>query len=883
MRKSLFLFVLWGVACGGGVSGSRSDLEPDPASMPDSRDEDLYLGEDTASKVDDFSLSEEEGLISELEVTEGDPGDEGAGQLGEDRAEIEGLEPHCPEDDLWCTETYMDEDGDCVTVLKPGFCLIGNRCWFAFEPSPDAQCLFCVPEVDTSVFVPAEGLPCDDGDPCTAGDWCSADGECLSGVPVNCDDGNVCTIEWCEKGYGCRYEPYQSVCDDNNACTYQDHCENGKCVGLNLPCKDANPCTDDLCDPKIGCIFPFNTAPCDDKDACTINDHCLDGECKGTPLDCDDYDPCTLDSCYPDFGCFHQWHYGPCDDGNACTVNDYCTGDHVCLGYPKVCDDNNPCTDDTCDPKAGCVFWPNNKPCDDGDPCTIGDQCNGGKCSGVPVDCEDGNLCTIDWCDWLGCHHEFTTGLCDDKNACTAGDNCATGKCVGVPVICDDNNPCTIDTCDPTVGCIFQPIPGPCDDGNLCTINDHCEAGVCVGLPKNCDDNDPCTIDSCTTGGVCVHTPHSGPCDDGDACTVNDVCKSGKCVGEPRSCDDNNPCTIDSCHKEWGCVYTPSEPKPCDDHSVCTVNDHCANGVCTGTPIVCFDGNPCTLDECDPISGCYYVPYSGPCDDLNVCTVDDKCVAGKCAGTSVFTGLVGKSATLSIGVSGNPGQGLDVDQNPATCAPKGSCVKGIDNAFAVLSWLFNAEITKAVSNGKFALILEWRKAAGSATKGNLYVYYGERWPDATCDPALPGCLWGLYPGVVSGVCEPKYGFEGELVGNFLAAGTKDSVVPFYLVFGDLRILVMLESARIEASLAPSGGTVGQGVLAGAVRKNLLMSAIQAAPADKFPPPYTRDLVLQYIEIYLQPDMDLDLDGTKESISIGVPFTLVSGQIIGILK
>jgi hypothetical protein len=45
----------------------------------------------------------------------------------------------------------------------------------------------------------------------------------------------------------------------------------------------------------------------------------------------------------------------PCDDGNACTDNDKC-GAGICAGVAKVCNDADPCTFDTCNPTAGCLF-----------------------------------------------------------------------------------------------------------------------------------------------------------------------------------------------------------------------------------------------------------------------------------------------------------------------------------------------------------------------------------------------------------------------------------------------------------------------------------------------------------------------------------------------
>jgi len=883
-RTGCTLLLLY--ACGGGPApGPGADRRAD-------LDASLEQGTPEAAEV-------EEDVAKADAPRDGGPDEPDLGPEPEDRAaareDQEALDPGadaetdlletepepCPEDGLSCTTVSRHEEGDCITTLAPGFCLIGGICYFSFQPDPENPCLFCVPDQDPLVFLPFEGLPCDDGDPCTSGDTCGPDGSCRPGVATDCNDLNVCTLDQCKPGVGCVHAPYESACDDQNACTYQDHCEQGKCVGLKLPCQDTNPCTDDVCDPAVGCRFVFNEAPCDDGNACTQQDRCEGGSCSGSPVDCDDGDPCTVDSCLESFGCRHDWYYGACEDGNACTVNDFCNAAHECVGYPAVCNDFNPCTDDRCDPAIGCVADFNENPCDDGDPCTVGDACREGRCSGTPKDCEDGNLCTLDSCDAFGCHHEPTTGACDDHNACTISDSCATGSCIGIPADCDDHNPCTSDSCDPKTGCVHEPAPGLCDDGDPCTSGDHCEAGVCAGAPKDCSDGDPCTSDVCEGSGSCTHLPYSGACDDGNACTVGDACHDGVCAGSPRDCDDQNPCTVDACNPVWGCVHAPTEPKPCDDHSVCTTGDRCAGGVCAGTAILCLDGNPCTRDECDPSTGCVFVPFEGPCDDGNICTVEDRCSGGACTGTSVFTGLAGNSATIAIGVSGNPGQGLDVDQNPATCEPKGSCVKGIDNAFASLAWLFNPELTRATKDGTFAMLLEWRPDAAGQT-GTLNVMFGERRPGAACDPTKPGCEFSFYPGMVSGTCEPLFSLaQATLDGNHLSAHSTGGPVPMFLVFGTLRVQFLVKSAWLDATLSLSGGGgLGQGILAGGVPKQDLLSSIGSAPEDQFPPPYTRDLVMQYVSLVLQPDLDLDHDGSPESISIGIPFTLVSAHLVG---
>jgi hypothetical protein len=100
---------------------------------------------------------------------------------------------------------------------------------------------------------------------------------------------------------------------------------------------------------------------------------------------CNDDNVCTTDSCDPETGaCDFTNHTGPCSDGNACTTGDVCDGGACHPGSAVVCDDNNVCTTDSCAPATGCVFTNNTSPCNDGNPCTVSDACQAGSCAGVP-------------------------------------------------------------------------------------------------------------------------------------------------------------------------------------------------------------------------------------------------------------------------------------------------------------------------------------------------------------------------------------------------------------------------------------------------------------------------------------------------------------------
>ena len=509
----------------------------------------------------------------------------------------------------------------------------------------------------------------------------------VDGDYVNlCNDYNDCTEDKCSGEEGCTNEILESgPCEDDDPCTVADHCVDGTCIGDPVECEDDNPCTDNVCTETGGCEYPPNTGPCDDENPCTLADTCVDGECNGTEVACDcqidadcaeleDDDLCNgtliCDTATIPYQCvvdpqtevtcpepdgenafclqhhcdaatgecsFVPHHDGfLCDNADACTFNSTCV-EGSCTGGDEVnCNDGNVCTDDSCDPMAGCVFADNAAVCNDGDVCTTQDSCFEGVCVGGPaMECDDGNTCTADTCNAQGgCAHELLTGpACDDANECTEVDSCQDGLCVGGQAkSCADDNPCTDKTCDPALGCVTTLNEALCDDENVCTTGDHCALGECISaMELPCDDGNECTDDSCNPQVGCEFVPNKNECNDGNACTEGDVCAGGWCVGGPApACDDGNPCTDDGCSLAGECVHAFNKA-PCDDDSVCSVSDICSNGKCQGlADLDCDDDNPCTTDSCHPVTGCESLPNALACDDGEPCTTGDGCDNGVC-------------------------------------------------------------------------------------------------------------------------------------------------------------------------------------------------------------------------------------------------------------
>lgn len=569
-----------------------------------------------------------------------------------------------------CTENDMCSFAKCVTGTAK-LCDDKNIC-------TDDQC-----ELKGNCTHYGNVVPCNDGNFCTENEACK-NAACTGGSPKSCDDNNVCSDDSCDPKGGCVHKANALSCDDANSCTDKDGCANSVCSGLQVKnCDDGDPCTSDACDAKGGCIYSKNTAVCDDGNACTENDVCKNGLCTGGDAkNCDDNNACTDDSCEAKFGCKHAANVLVCNDGNACTEADACKNGG-CSGKLKNCDDADECTDDLCDVKGVCLHSFNTAPCSDLSPCTVFNKCNKGNCeAGPPKDCNDNNLCTDDSCDGKNsnCIHVSNVADCNDGNACTVNDKCKNAICNGGLKGCDDSNLCTDDACNAQGVCTHSNNAIGCDDGNVCSASDLCANGVCSGKVKNCDDNNQCTDDSCNNSGICVHANNAIVCNDGNACTSSDACAGGICSGKIPSCDDKNPCTLDGCDVILGCTAV-AKAGACDDGDACTTGEACGNSKCQGGKVVvCDDNNPCTSDACDKVSGCVTFPIDGiGCSDGNACTGGDKCSASVCKG--VLVDCDDKSVCtidacdISKGCTHTPQAG-NCDDND-TCTINDACSAGV--------------------------------------------------------------------------------------------------------------------------------------------------------------------------------------------------------------
>ena len=511
-------------------------------------------------------------------------------------------DPGCCHDDLNCDDGNLCTDDSCVE----------DSCEHVQNGLPNCCTLHtqCGP-----------GGEWDDGNPATI-DYCQSF-QCLHMLnPTFCDDSgehpclpddNPCTVDLCDFGsFSCQHTPTQ-----------------GCCV-LPSDCNDYDPCTEEDC-PLAG-----ETGTCESEE--------IDGCCNENE-ECDDNNLCNLDACIN-----HVCRHGPdpgksdcclsesdCDDGCDCTVDTCLTNIHACH-YQKdpleplcclsslECDDGNAYTVDKC---VNCL-------------CLVQDSPD--ICNPVNISCNDDNPCTIDTCDLQNeqCHHTYVAGCClqdsdcDDAEYCTQ-DSCDKESdpqapeclneliqaCCQSDAECADGNPCTTDVCV-NKACKTISKPSCCLTDDDCATGFECHVGTCDPVTKECVysvDMDNPVLDCCTTIQDCY---------DNKVCT-DDLCidfecqnpnEDGCCTEETAEelCNDSNLCTYDVCVFGVCRNLGPDVAPPVANlpESCCVENSDCPD-----------DGDQCTLDFCDldtnlcvyeALAQCYvslpYIQAFNSCDNL---------------------------------------------------------------------------------------------------------------------------------------------------------------------------------------------------------------------------------------------------------------------------
>jgi len=345
-------------------------------------------------------------------------------------------------------------------------------------------------------------------------------------------------------------------------------------------------------------------------EACNLLDDDCDGDTDedGSIL-CDDQVPCTEDTCHHG-ACIHPVQASSCRIGGVCMPAGFPNPFQACLScQPAV-------RQDDWTPRTG-------SPCDDGDPCTGSDTCNAtGGCAGIPWNCAQPNpLCGGDGCY---CDAAARTRCLDDGLPCT-DEICQGGLCTH-PIRsgwCLIDGACVPDgALHPTNGCLscqesvqrtaWTPRNGlPCDDGDPCTSGETCDgSGQCQpsAFWSCAQPNPTCGGDGC----YCNPAARTRCGDDGLDCT-DEACvglqcthpvKEGRCLIHGNCLFEGTVNPEEFCQSCQSAVnretWSPRTGTACNDGNLCTKADTCnSQGLCVGTTMTCTQPNPnCGGDDC---------------------------------------------------------------------------------------------------------------------------------------------------------------------------------------------------------------------------------------------------------------------------------------------
>jgi cysteine-rich repeat protein len=295
--------------------------------------------------------------------------------------------------------------------------------------------------------------------------------------------------------------------------------------------------------------------------------------------------------------------------------------------------------------------------------------CGDGNLDGTEA-CDDGNVEPNDGCS-PQCKLEIDGVGCESNNDCVAAAICQDNTCVArcfADADCADGNSCSTDLCDEELGTCFYVLAG---QGTSCDAGVCDAGGVCIGCIV---DTGPIDLGCTASAPICLVGEGGSTCVDCIAasdcphvtCAVS-TCSDNTCIDlpiqpTPTTCGEGT-CSSEGfvvCREDELIVECEPRPDgtPCNA-GFCALAATCDEGLCVvGSYRACDDGNPCTVDFCDPVSGSCITEAAAdetPCEDGNLCTVNDLCAAGTCVGTGVACRLPGE---CELSATCNPDTGI---------------------------------------------------------------------------------------------------------------------------------------------------------------------------------------------------------------------------------
>jgi hypothetical protein len=315
--------------------------------------------------------------------------------------------------------------------------------------------------------------------------------------------------------------------------------------------------------------------------------------------------PAVYDPSHATFGAFGDiskvdfaFYFSDCGDGE--------------VDSPEQCDEGgaNGSLSSCC--TATCQLRPDTEICRPGAgaPCDLSETC-----SGIAPDCppddaiiNSGNVCRMGSGD-----------LCDENETCTGvpGEPCPPDdapdntmvvcRAASVGDICDQDELCSG---APGATCPPDDAPGQINfvcrpgSGDVCDPPEQCTGIAGQGCPADVVAN-PSTVcrvgsgDSCDPNENCTAVP-------GAPCPADVVTPSGtQCRAAANACDVAEACT-GTAGQTCPANGFAAAATPCNlDNDLCTVDECNGSGACVlDSPLDCDDGNVCSQDTCDPMTGC---------------------------------------------------------------------------------------------------------------------------------------------------------------------------------------------------------------------------------------------------------------------------------------
>ncbi|NVJ07485.1 hypothetical protein HUW63_19850 [Myxococcus sp. AM001] len=243
------------------------------------------------------------------------------------------------------------------------------------------------------------------------------------------------------------------------------------------------------------------------------------------------------------------------EEGAACAPESRCQVDgrcqaSVCVGHPRTCDDNNPCTMDACSPTRGCVTSrvacpaPENPCkvglCDRDEGCTAVDADDFSPCG--PADCQTARLCFSGACREVTPPEGF---VCAPATACQGAGTCQGGVC---------QRPSPVEL-TPELGLELEGVPVEADGGTvLLVLEDSLYTSVCGG-------DAGCQLVAYTRSGL---LRYATPYPEGGARTLLAASEAGVVVHAPEGLEAYAPRGSGArlWHASWASLGAGEHPSP---------------------------------------------------------------------------------------------------------------------------------------------------------------------------------------------------------------------------------------------------------------------------------------------------------------------------------